>query len=91
MKWLQSGMRRDLCVLLYGTDGLKGQRLKTELESHYESHVAPKQYYGALEALVDAGFVEKREEGLHDVYSLTEAGERALERHVEWVRGTTGL
>lgn len=91
MKWLQSGLRRDVCVLLYGAGEEKGQRLKTELEAHYGSHVAPKQFYGALEALVDAGFVESREEGLHDVYSLTDAGERALVTHFEWVRETTGL
>ncbi|ADD05868.1 PadR family transcription regulator [Natrialba magadii ATCC 43099] len=104
-KWLQSGRRRDICVLLAAaapssepddnevddTDGtdtrgeLRGQQLKSQLESHYDDRIEPKSFYGTLSALVDAGFVEKRTEGLHDVYALTEAGERRLYDHYEWM------
>ena len=86
-KWLRSGRRRDICFLLAAAeDGeLRGQRLKSRLESHYDEHLEPKSFYGTLSALVDAGFVEKRTEGLHDVYALTEAGERRLYDHYEWM------
>ena len=82
----QSGTRRDLCVLLYDAGQLRGQTLKSELSSHYDRRIDPKQFYAVLDALVDSGHVEKREEGLHDVYALTDTGERALLEHVEWLR-----
>ncbi len=83
-KWLQSGPRRDLCVLLSGSEGT-AQRLKSRLEEHYDERIDPKTFYAQLSALEDAGLVEKRVEGLADVYSLTEAGERALRDHYEWM------
>jgi len=84
-KWLQSGMRRDLCVLLYG-DERRGQQLKADIEARYEDRLHPDRFYGAMQKLVRAGFVEKRTEGLHDVYALTDAGERSVEEHAAWVR-----
>ncbi|AFZ71925.1 PadR family transcriptional regulator [Natronobacterium gregoryi] len=87
-KWLQSGRRRDVCFLLAaeGEDGaLRGQELKSRLESHYDERLEPKSFYGSLSALVDAGFVEKRTAGLHDVYALTEAGRRRVSEHYAWI------
>lgn len=88
-KWLRSGRRRDICVLLAGAaDGeLRGQQLKSRLESQYDDHLEPKAFYGSLSALVDAGFVEQRTVGIHDVYALTDGGERRLREHYEWVQG----
>ena len=89
-KWLQSGRRRDMCVLLAAAeDGeLSGQRLKTRLESRYDTRIEPRSFYGALEAMADAGFVEKRVDGIAEKYALTDAGERRLREHVDWVRAT---
>ncbi|MXV64152.1 PadR family transcriptional regulator [Natronorubrum sp. JWXQ-INN-674] len=87
-KWLRSGRRRDICFLLAAADDgeLRGQQLKSRLESHYDDHLEPKSFYGSLSALVDAGFVEKRTAGIHDAYALTEGGERRVREHYEWVR-----
>jgi DNA-binding PadR family transcriptional regulator len=85
-RWLQSGRRRDLCVLLYEAGQLRGQKLKTRLEDHYDTHIEAKSFYGAMESLVNKGFVEKRTEGIHDAYALTDAGERRVEAHFEWMR-----
>ncbi|WP_049928253.1 PadR family transcriptional regulator [Halopiger goleimassiliensis] len=87
-KWLQSGRRRDVCYLLAAAeDGeLRGQQLKSRLESHYDDRLEPKAFYGSLSALVDAGFVEKRTDGIHDVYALTDAGRRRVREHYQWVR-----
>ncbi|APX95619.1 PadR family transcriptional regulator [Natronorubrum daqingense] len=87
-KWLQSGRRRDICVLLAGaSDGeLRGQQLKSRLESRYDDHLEPKSFYGSLSALVDAGFVEERTEGIHDVYALTDGGDKRLREHAEWIQ-----
>jgi DNA-binding PadR family transcriptional regulator len=85
MKWLQSGRRRDLCALLYGTDGVPAQKLKTSLERHYDDRIDPKQFYGALEALERLGHVEKRTEGLSDVYELTDAGREHVETYAAWL------
>ncbi|MFP8954209.1 PadR family transcriptional regulator [Natrialbaceae archaeon A-arb3/5] len=84
-KWLPSGRRRDMCVLLAAEDGLRGQQLKSRLESHYDDHLEPKSFYGSLTALVESGFVEKQTEGIHDVYALTDAGERRVQAHYAWM------
>jgi len=84
-RWLQSGRRRDLCALLYETGSLRGQKLKTELERHYETRLDPKSFYGSLDALVDRGLVERETEGIHDVYRLTEAGIDGVESHHAWL------
>ena len=84
-KWLRSGRRRDMCFLLAAEGDLRGQELKSRLESHYDDHLEPKSFYGSLSALVDAGLVEKRVDGIHDVYALTDGGDRRLREHAEWV------
>jgi len=91
-KWLQSGRRRDVCVLLAGAeDGeLSGQRLKTRLESRYETRIEPRSFYGALEAMEKAGFVERRTDGIADKYSLTDAGEKRLREQYQWMREHLG-
>lgn len=85
-KWLQSGRRRDVCILLYDTDGLPAQKLKTGLESRYDERIEPRQFYGALDALERLGYVECRTEGLSDVYELTEAGSQRVREQYEWLR-----
>ena len=85
MEWLTSGLRRDICILLYG-DGWRAQSLKSAIEQRYDRRVKPDRFYGAVDALESNGFVEKRVEGLEDVYSLTEAGERAVETQFEWMK-----
>ena len=89
-RWLQSGTRRDICVLIAGADdaAIPAQKLKTRLERHYDSRIEPKRFYGSLEDLERKGFVESRTEGLTDVYTLTDAGHRRLQDHYEWLRDT---
>jgi DNA-binding PadR family transcriptional regulator len=89
-KWLQSGRRRDLCLILYDEGALHGQALKSRLESHYEERIDPKSFYGALDTLVDGGHLELRESGIHDEYLLSDAGRAMLEAHVDWVRERVG-
>lgn len=88
-EWLASGMRRDVCVLLYGEE-LSTQELKSALQDRYDRRLRPEQFRGALQALEEGGHVEKRVEGLSDVYSLTEAGERGVERQHEWLAARVG-
>lgn len=83
-KFLQSGRRRDICVLL-ADEPRQGQALKSSLEAHYDVRIDPKSFYGALDALEDAGFVERRTDGIHDVYALTEGGRDRLSEHVSWL------
>lgn len=86
-RFLSSGLRRDICVVLAEHGELTGQKCKARLRDHYEDRVKPDQFYGALEALVDKGFVARSADGIHDTYALTEAGERAVRDHYEWLRG----
>ena len=84
-RWLASGIRRDICILLYQHESPTGQSLKRSLETHYESSLSPTEFYGAVTALVEQGFVDRRPDGVHDAYTLTPAGETALLEHVTWV------
>lgn len=83
--WLASGRRRDVCVLLYGTEGLRAQELKARLEDHYDERLDPSSFYGALDTLASKGYLEERTEGIHDVYELSDGGRKALEAHRSWL------
>jgi DNA-binding PadR family transcriptional regulator len=84
-KWLQSGLRRDVCVVVAARDDPTGQEVKRVLEERYDDRVRPKQFYGALDALVEAGHLSRTADGLTDRFALTEAGEAALAAHYGWV------
>ncbi len=84
-RWLQSGLRRDVCVVVHALGEPTGQEAKTALETHYDERVAPDRFYGAVETLVDTGHLAERADGIHDRYTLTPAGERALRAHHEWL------
>lgn len=84
-RWLSSGLRRDICILIHRRGEPTGQSLKRALESHYERAISPSEFYGALETLVERGFAEKRPDGVHDRYALSAAGERGLRDHLDWV------
>jgi DNA-binding PadR family transcriptional regulator len=84
-RYLQSGRRRDICTIL-ADEPLQAQALKSRLESHYETRIEPKSFYGALDALENAGFAETETAGIHDVYTLTESGAKRLREHLDWMR-----
>jgi len=86
-RFLQSGRRRDICVLLAG-ESMQAQALKSRLEDHYDERIDPESFYGALETLERGGFVERRAAGIHDVYALTDAGRERLDAHLDWLLDT---
>ncbi|WP_338740055.1 PadR family transcriptional regulator [Haloplanus salilacus] len=87
-KWLRSGLRRDICVVVASEGSQTAQECKAALESRYDERLDPATFYGALEALTDAGHLDRTVEGLHDRCELTDAGERALADHYDWVRSS---
>ena len=89
-KWFHSGRRRDLCALLYDAGELRAQSLKNRLESHYDERIDPGSFYATLRSLVESGFLDRRTEGIADAYALTDAGERALLDHYEWLSERVG-
>ena len=84
-EWFASGLRRDVCILLYDTE-LKKQKLKTALQRRYDRRLRPQQFDGAVRALVEAGHVERERDGIADVLSLTEQGHRGVKRQYQWLR-----
>jgi len=88
MKWLRSGLRRDICVIVASEGAPTAQECKAALESRYDERVEPSTFYGALETLTDTGHLAKTVDGIHDRYELTEAGERSLRDHYDWVTET---
>lgn len=83
--WFQSGRRRDLCAILYDAGELRGQKAKTRLERYYDVRIDPQSFYATLDALVAAGHLERRTEGIHDVYGLTDAGANRVESYYAWL------
>jgi DNA-binding PadR family transcriptional regulator len=86
MKWLRSGLRRDICVVVASEDEPTAQECKAAVESRYGDRIDPKTFYGALDALTDTGHLTETVDGLHDRYDLTAAGTRALRDHYAWMR-----
>ncbi|MFB6101959.1 MAG: PadR family transcriptional regulator [Haloplanus sp.] len=85
-KWLRSGLRRDICVVVASEGAPTAQECKAALESQYGDRIEPSTFYGALDTLVDRGHLTKTADGIHDRYELTDAGERGLRAHYAWVR-----
>ncbi|MFC7203895.1 DNA-binding protein [Haloferax namakaokahaiae] len=83
--WFQSGRRRDLCAILYDAGELRSQKLKTRLERYYDTRLDPQSFYMTLEALVDAGHLERRTEGIYDVYALSDGGASRVESYYAWL------
>ncbi|ELK55347.1 DNA-binding protein [Haloferax volcanii] len=83
--WFQSGRRRDLCAVLYDAGELRGQKLKTRLERYYDLRIDPQSFYGTLDALVEAGHLRRRTEGIYDVYGLTDTGAERVESYHAWL------
>lgn len=90
-RWLTSGLRRDVCVVVHALDAPTGQQAKAALEKRYDERVPPDRFYGATDALVDTGHLEERVDGIHDRYALTPAGERALRAHAGWLCEQVGV
>ncbi len=86
MKWHESGTRRDMCAALYAAGETRGPTLKRTLERRYDARLDSRRFYDRLAALERAGHVERRVDGLDDVYALTERGERAVREHCAWLR-----
>ena len=89
MRWLQSGLRRDICVVVADLDSPTGQQTKAALERVYDDRLQPKTFHGALDALVDGGFLSRTQDGLADRYALTDAGRRRLLAYRAWLNETT--
>lgn len=85
-KWLQSGLRRDICVAVAGLDSPTDRHVKREVEEKYGETVRPKTFVGAMNALVDAGFLDEEADGIHERYELTAAGRERLNEQFAWMR-----
>jgi DNA-binding PadR family transcriptional regulator len=89
-KWLASGLRRDVCVVVYDQGTPTAQDVKSAIQAHYDERIPPNRFYGALDTLVEKGYLEERVDGIHDRYALTEAGKARLEEHVAWITELVG-
>jgi len=83
-KWLESGLRRDVCVVVAAEGDPTQQSVKRAVERKNDDRIDPKRFRGAVQKLESAGLVEREQDGLHDRLSLTGAGERRLRAHREW-------
>lgn len=80
-----SGFQRDCLVAIAGGDSPKGLDIKAELDRYYGTEINHGRLYPNLNALVDAGLVEKDEiDGRTNAYSVTEEGRELLAERFEW-------
>ncbi|WP_336036431.1 PadR family transcriptional regulator [Halobacterium yunchengense] len=84
-KWLESGLRRDVCVVVAGEGDPTQQSVKRAVERKNDDRIRPKRFNGAVRKLEDAGLLDREPDGVHDRLTLTEAGVRRLREHREWV------
>lgn len=84
-KWLESGLRRDVCVVVAGEGDPTQQSVKRAVERKNDDRIEPKRFNGAVQKLESAGILEREQDGLHDRLLLTDAGQRRLREHHEWV------
>ncbi|MEE6209061.1 PadR family transcriptional regulator [Salarchaeum sp. III] len=87
-RWLQSGLRRDVCITIAGLDDPTVSGVKRALEKRYESRVRPKTYHGAIDGLESQGLVERTADGAHERVALTETGAADLRAQFEWMADT---
>ena len=84
-RWLHSGRRRDICVVVASLDRPTAQRVKSTLSRRYDERIDPASFYGSLDSLVDGGHLRRETDGIHDRYALTDAGRRLMDAHFAWV------
>lgn len=84
-RWLQSGLRRDICIVVAGAENPTESDVKRGLERRYGSRVRPKTFHGALDALESQGLLDRTVDGVHVRVSLTERGETDLRAQYEWM------
>jgi DNA-binding PadR family transcriptional regulator len=89
-KWLESGLRRDVCVVVAGEGDPTQQAVKRAVERKNDDRIKPRRFSGAVEKLESAGILAREQDGLHDRLTLTDAGEERLREHREWEAGVLG-
>jgi len=85
-----AGFRRDILIVLANTGATHGRAIADDLESFRSEKVNDGRFYPNLNALVDAGLVEKRENE-HDKrsheYALSERGQETIREHAQRIAG----
>jgi DNA-binding PadR family transcriptional regulator len=85
-----SGFRRDILLILAWSEPTNGRGLLDDLSTLRDEEIGDARLYPNLNALVDAGLVEKRE-NYHDdrshEFRLADAGRYALRDHAQRLAG----
>lgn len=84
-KWLSSGLRRDVCVVVASEGDPTQQSVKRAIERKNDERIRPKRFDGAVRKLEDANILAREPDGVHDRLRLTDAGATRLREHREWV------
>lgn len=80
-----NSFQRDCLYVIAGMDDPYGTAIKEELGQYYASEVFHARLYPALDALAAEGLISKaKRDGRTNVYSLTDAGRRAIADRRQW-------
>lgn len=82
-----TALQRDILFVLAGLDSPCGIEVKSELDETDVHDVLSGHLYESIDALVDAGYVEKSpRDGRTNEYYLTDEGREYVRRRVSWQR-----
>jgi len=56
-KWLESGLRRDVCVVVAGEGSPTQQSVKRAVERKNDDRIRPKRFNGSVRKLESAGII----------------------------------
>ena len=85
-----TNFHRDILVILAGLEGVKGLRIKEELETYYDDKVNHGRLYPNLDTLAERRFIEKFAiDNRSNGYRLTEKGNRHLQSRQQWEEAHT--
>lgn len=79
-----TGFQRDTLMVIAGLDEPSGQRVKEELQKQHDD-INHGRLYPNLDALVEAGYVEKGQiDRRTNYYELSREGQQAIENRRNW-------
>jgi DNA-binding PadR family transcriptional regulator len=80
-----TGFQYDLLYVIAKLEKPHGLEIKDELQKHYDQNIRHGRLYPNLDALVEAGLVEKgKKDDRSNEYRLQNLGRRELKRRLAW-------
>lgn len=82
-----TGFQRDLMYMILDNEKPSGQEIRRTMEEYYEDNVNHGRLYPNLDAIVEAGLVEKgTQDQRTNFYVLTDEGRNVIQERHQWMK-----